>query len=197
MLKLNKRSNKLIIVVHEIYGINQHMVELCEILSDQNFDVICPNLLEQEIPYNYSQEVSAYHNFMDNVGFAKALHKVKNILLNIQDEYSKLFIIGFSVGATVAWLCSEEECVDGIVGYYGSRIRDYVNIYPKCPVLLFFPKVENSFNVDELVSSLDKSNIDVHICRGEHGFSDPYSSKYNEEIAQNTYRESLKFFQNN
>jgi dienelactone hydrolase len=197
VLKINKKSDKLIIIVHEIYGINQHMVELCELLSEQNFDVLCPNLLEQEIPFDYSQEVKAYHNFMDNVGFTNGLHKVKNILLDIQDEYSKIFIIGFSVGATVAWLCSEEECVDGIVGYYGSRIRDYVNIYPKCPVLLFFPKVEKSFNVDELVSTLDKPNIDVHICRGEHGFSNPYSSKYNEELAQNTFRETLSFFKNN
>ncbi|WP_332635081.1 dienelactone hydrolase family protein, partial [Halalkalibacter flavus] len=150
MLKINKKSDKLIIVVHEIYGINQHMVDLCELLTEQNFDVICPNLLEQEIPFDYSQEVKAYHNFMDNVGFANGLHKVKNILLDFKDRYSKIFIIGFSVGATVAWLCSEEECVDGIVGYYGSRIRDCVNIYPKCPVVLFFPKVEKSFNVDEL-----------------------------------------------
>lgn len=197
MVKINKKSDKLIIVVHEIYGINQHMVDLCELLSEQNFDVICPNLLEQEIPFDYFQEVNAYHNFMDNVGFKNGLHKVKNILLDIQDEYSKVFIIGFSVGATIAWLCSEEECVDGIVGYYGSRIRDYVNIYPKCPVLLFFPKVEKSFNVDELVSTLDKLNIDVHICSGEHGFSDPYSFRYNEEVAQNTYRETLHFFKSN
>ncbi|MFJ8235528.1 hypothetical protein ACIQ34_07240 [Ureibacillus sp. NPDC094379] len=47
---------------------------------------------------------------MDNVGITSGLHKVKNILLDIQDEYSKIFIIGFSVGATVAWLCSEEVC---------------------------------------------------------------------------------------
>ncbi|KAB2336273.1 dienelactone hydrolase family protein [Cytobacillus depressus] len=197
MLKINKKSDNLIIVVHEIYGINQHMVDLCELLSEQNFDLICPNLFEQEIPFDYSQEEKAYHNFMNNVGFTNGLHKVKNILLAIQDQYSKIFIIGFSVGATVAWLCSEEECVDGIVGYYGSRIRDYVNINPKCPVLLFFPKVEKSFNVDELVSTLDKPNIDVHICSGEHGFSDPYSTKYNEELAQTTFRETLHFFKNN
>src|SRR4051794_19897347 len=107
-------------------------------------------LLEQEIPFDYPQEQKAYRVFMDNVGFTSALHKVKNILLDIQDEYSKIFIIGYSVGATVAWLCSEEEYVDGIVGYHGSRIRDYVNKNPKCPVLLFFPKMEKSFNVGEL-----------------------------------------------
>jgi dienelactone hydrolase len=197
VIKIYNKSDKLIIVVHEIYGINQHMKDLCELLSEQNFDVICPNLLEQEIPFNYSQEKEAYRNFMDSVGFANALHKVKNIILNNQDNYSKIFIIGFSVGATVSWLCSEEERVDGIVGYYGSRIRDYLNISPKCSALLFFPKIEKSFNVDELISTLDKKNIDVHICKGQHGFSDPYTPKYNVESAKNTFRETLNFFKTN
>ncbi|EKN66560.1 dienelactone hydrolase [Neobacillus bataviensis LMG 21833] len=197
MLKINKKSDKLIIVIHEIYGINQHMVDLCELLSAQNFDVICPNLLEQEVSFDYSHEVKAYHHFTEHVGFKNGLHKVKNILLNMQETYSKIFIIGFSVGATIAWLCSEEECVDGIVGYYGSRIRDYENIDPKCPVLLFFPNVEKSFQVDKLVSTLDRPNIDVHLCKGEHGFSDPYSSKYNEELAQTTLRETLHFLKSN
>ncbi len=49
-------------------------------------------------------------------------------------------ILGFGAEATVAWLCSEEECVDGIVGYYGSRIRNYAELAPRCPALLFFHK---------------------------------------------------------
>lgn len=196
MLKINKKSDKLIIVVHEIYGINQHMVDVCNLLSEENFDIICPDLLEH-IPFDYSQEEKAYHFFMDNVGFSNGLHKIKNILIDSKDEYLKIFIIGFSIGATVAWLCSDEECVDGIVGYYGSRIRDYVNIHPNCPVLLFFPNEEKSFNVNELVSTIDQPNIDAHICRGEHGFSDPYSSKYNEELAKSTFRETVNFFKNN
>ncbi|WP_313799658.1 dienelactone hydrolase family protein [Cytobacillus sp.] len=196
MLKINKKSDKLIIVVHEIYGINQHMVDVCNLLSEENFDIICPDLFEH-IPFDYSQEEMAYHFFMDNAGFLNGLHKIKNILIDSKDEYSKIFIIGFSIGATVAWLCSEEEGVDGIVGYYGSRIRDYVNIHPNCPVLLFFPNEEKSFNVNELVSTIDQPNIDAHICRGEHGFSDPYSSKYNEELAKSTFRETVNFFKNN
>jgi dienelactone hydrolase len=173
------------------------MTDLCEILSEQNFDVICPNLLEQEIPFDYTQEEEAYRNFIDSVGFTNALHKVKNIILDNQDGYSKIFIIGFSVGATVAWLCSEEEYVDGIVEYYGSRIRDYVNIFPKCPTLLFFPKVEKSFNVEELISTLNRQNLDVHICKGQHGFSDPYSYKYYVTSAQNAFRKTVNFLKTN
>ncbi|CAH0312109.1 Carboxymethylenebutenolidase [Peribacillus sp. Bi96] len=117
MLHIQKGSHTVIIVIHEIYGINQHIQGFCELLSKQNFDVICPHLLAQETPFAYSQEEEAYHYFMKNVGFSGALQKIKNIISDVKDEYQKIFIIGFSLGATVAWLCSEEESVDGIVGY--------------------------------------------------------------------------------
>ncbi|WP_373688756.1 dienelactone hydrolase family protein [Brevibacillus daliensis] len=33
----------------------------------------------------------------------------------------------------------------------------------------------------------------MHIYDSQHGFSDPYSPKYNEESAQNTWNEALNF----
>ncbi|WP_144555986.1 dienelactone hydrolase family protein [Bacillus sp. X1(2014)] len=196
MHQIQKKSDTLIIVIHEIYGINQHMLSFCDLLSKQNFNVICPNLLEREIPFDYTQEEDAYRNFMVNVGFAYALHKIKNILSDVKDEYEKIFIIGFSVGATIAWLCSDQDCVDGIVGYYGSRIRNYMELTPQCPTILFFPQEEQSFNVDELILDLEKMNIEIHKFNGKHGFSDPYSSEYNEKLAQKAFSEMMKFFKN-
>jgi dienelactone hydrolase len=193
MNQINKKSGTVIIVIHEIYGINQHMKSFCELLLKQSFDVICPNFLESETPFDYSQEEDAYRNFMENVRFTHAIHKIKDILSDVKDEYQKIFIIGFSVGATVAWLCSEEECVDGIVGYYGSRIRDYVELTPQCPTMLFFPQEEQSFNVDELILTLDKKNIELHKFNGTHGFSDPYSPKYNVKSAQKAFSELVNF----
>nr|WP_106782876.1 dienelactone hydrolase family protein [Lysinibacillus timonensis] len=194
MYKLSKKSDTLIIVIHEIYGINPHIVGVCEKLATYDVDVICPNLIEREHPFEYTQEETAYRHFMDHVGFKNAFQKVKNIIVEFRYQYTNIFIIGFSVGATVAWLCSEEECVDGVVGYYGSRIRDFVNVTPKCPVLLFFPHVEKSFNVEKLATTLAEANTNVQICEGEHGFSDPYSTKYNEELAQITFQKTLQHF---
>lgn len=197
MIKLiQKKSDTAVIVVHEIYGINQHMKMFCEFLSEQNFDVICPNLLERETPFEYSQEEIAYLHFMENVGFEKALHKIKDVLSHIKNEYKRIFVLGFSAGATVAWLCSEDESVDGVVGFYGSRIRNYVGISPKSPVMLFFPLEETSFNVNELISILDKKHIGIYKFSGQHGFMDPYSSKYHEKSAQKAYNQMVDFFQN-
>ncbi|WP_249596858.1 dienelactone hydrolase family protein [Peribacillus frigoritolerans] len=197
MLDIQKKSDTVIIVIHEIYGLNQHIQGYCELLSSQGFDVICPDLLERGRPFDYSQEDAAYRHFMENVGFMGALYKIKDILSDIKDEYQKIFILGFSAGATVAWMCSEEECVDGIVGYYGSRIRNYAELAPRCPALLFFPLEEPSFNVDELISALESKNAEVHKYMGEHGFSDPYHSKYHAESAQAAMSKMMKFFMMN
>ncbi|CAH0288533.1 dienelactone hydrolase family protein [Peribacillus sp. Bi134] len=194
MLHIQKKSDTVVIVIHEIYGLNQHMHGICESLSNNDFDVICPNLLDRETPFDYSQEAAAYRHFMENVGFTGALYKIKHILSDIKDVYQKIFILGFSAGATVAWLCSEEECVDGIVGYYGSRIRNYADLAPQCPALLFFPLEEPSFNVDELILVLERTNVEVHKFNGKHGFSDPYNSKYHAESAQAAVSKMMKFF---
>ncbi|WCN38659.1 dienelactone hydrolase family protein [Aneurinibacillus uraniidurans] len=196
MFSIQKDSDTAIIVVHEIYGINKHMEFICQSLSEYDFDVLCPNLLERELPFDYSNEENAYSNFMKNVGFTNALVTIKNLLMDIKDEYKKIFVVGFSVGATVAWQCSEEQLVDGIIGYYGSRIRNYMEISPQCPVLLFFPQEEKSFNVDELVLALDNKNkVEVHKLNGKHGFSDPFSLKYNKESAKKSFNQMLVFLQ--
>ena len=192
-MKKSSNSNSLIIVIHEIYGINQHIKSFCELLTKQNFEVICPNLLEREMPFDYSQEEAAYRYFMEHVGFNRAARKIKDLLLDIKDEYETIYIIGFSIGATIAWLCSEEDCVDGIVGYYGSRIRDYLELTPRSPAILFFPQEEQSFNVDELVGTLKKKKIKAYKFTGKHGFSDPYSSRYDAKSEQEAFSKTLEF----
>jgi dienelactone hydrolase len=193
MIQILNKTDSLVVVIHEIYGVNQHMESICKKLSSQGFDVICPNLLEREQPFDYSEEKVAYQNYMENVGFSNAVQKIKDILLTFKNEYQKIYIIGFSVGATVAWLCSEEDYLDGIVGYYGSRIRNYKEVVPLSPTILFFPQEEQSFVVDELISILDKRNIEIHKFNGKHGFSDPYSLNFNAKSAQEALNKMLTF----
>lgn len=191
---MKRQSDTAVIVLHEIYGINQHIRVVCQSLSEHGFDIICPNLLEREIPFKYEQEELAYQNFMNKIDMQTASKKVKDIADEIKDQYKKIFLLGFSVGATIAWLNSENKEINGIVGFYGSRIRDYIDMSPECPAMLFFPEEEYSFHVEELIDQLNKnSSVEIFKMHGLHGFSDPYSSKYNEESAQKAEREMIRF----
>jgi len=176
---MNIINNSVIIVLHEIYGINQHIKMVCEKFSMAGYDIICPNLIDLNQPFNYNLQDEAYQHFINKIGFDLASKQVNQLIVQARKQYKYVFLLGYSIGATIAWLCSSEDNMcDGIIGYYGSRIRDYMNITPKCPVLLIFPSEEKSFEVKELVISLKKWNIDVHILRGKHGFSDPFSKNY-------------------
>ncbi|WP_438319225.1 dienelactone hydrolase family protein [Sporosarcina sp. FA9] len=193
MTTTTKRAKNAVIVIHEIYGVNPHIEHFCESLSKYDFDIICSDLLEMKNPFDYSQEELALQNFMENVGFINSSNKIKSLVSDMKSNYEEVFIIGFSVGATVSWLCSEVKGVQGIVAYYGSRIRNYIEIIPQCPVLLFFPQEEKSFNVDALISTLDNKNVEIHKFNGQHGFADPYSSKYNKESAEKAFHEMVAF----
>ncbi|WP_233129795.1 dienelactone hydrolase family protein [Domibacillus epiphyticus] len=182
-------------VLHEIYGINKHIKDYCQFLRKQGFKVLCPNLLGKEKHYDYSQEEIAYRNFMENINVEIEANKLKDQLKVIRSDYKKIFIIGFSMGATIAWLCAEADFIDGVVAYYGSRIRDSVDVTPNCPVVLFFPQKERSFNVDRLITFLNKKNVESYKFNGEHGFSDPYSAKYNSLADEEARKISLKFLE--
>ena len=194
MIQLQQNSSTLVIVIHEIYGINQHIQDFCEFISKQGMDVICPDLLETGSAFDYSQEEVAYHHFIGNIGFEEPSETIKNILSNYRPQYKRI-IIGFSAGATVAWLCSDDERVDGVIGYYGSRIRNYLEVTPLCPTMLFFPEEESSFQVDEVIAMLGRKHIDIQKYSGKHGFSDPYSSSFHRESANETRARIIGFLE--
>lgn len=193
LINIQTNSDKLMIVVHEIYGINQHMKDVCATLSQWGFNVICPNLLEKETPFDYSSEEDAYQHFMKHIGLLNGANTIKSVLREVKDRYKEIFIVGFSVGATVAWVCSEEEGINGVVCYYGSRIRNHLEIEPICPTMLFFPETEKSFDVDELIASIEKTNPNIHKLKGKHGFTDPYNSNYHVQSTQETFHMTMNF----
>ncbi|MBP2628963.1 MAG: DeoR family transcriptional regulator [Firmicutes bacterium] len=196
MIRIQNNSDTIIILVHEIYGINDHIIGECNRLAEGKYDVVCPNLLtNRQAPFSNSEELIAYHYFTQNIGFSLAQQQIEELSLRIRDQYRYCFIVGYSIGATIAWLCSQRKDVySGVVGFYGSRIRDYKEIEPKCPVLLFFPRTEENFDVDCLMQDLSvNKNVRVFKADALHGFADPWSSKYCKAVSEKLFAKTIDF----
>lgn len=182
-MELKQSSNQCAILLHEIYGINSHIKYYANTLYQKGFDVYVPDLLQRITPFSYEEDELAYQNFMTNVGFEKAQIAVNVLINKLSKKYSHIRIIGFSVGATIAWLCSNNPLVHKVVGFYGSRIRQYTHLVPNTETILIFGEQEKSFNPIDLKACLSVyANVLINIVEGEHGFADPYSSKYNKDI---------------
>jgi dienelactone hydrolase len=196
-------SDTLIVVLHEIYGINDHITKVCQEFADFGYDVVCPDLLDDKPFFDYEREEAAYRYFMNYIGLESAAKKVTFLLRQEEGRYRRIFLLGYSVGAAVAWLCGVDSSkkdenfhyggslvkCSGIICLYGSRIRDYQDVSLKCPALLIFAKEEKSFDPRELKAQLERmEGAEVHILEGKHGFADPYGPNYNEPSAKEAAR---------
>lgn len=139
-------------------------------------------MLQREC-FSYSEASEAYDYFRHQVGF-EIYKEIEQLIERLKLQYEQVFVIGFSVGATVAWRCCENLKCDGIICCYGSRIRDYLTLQPCCPVLLLFAE-QDSFAVDDVISQLhSKPNVEIHKLNAHHGFFDPYSEHFEAEQAE-------------
>lgn len=199
MLTYLNESKTAVVVLHEIYGINQHIKDICLELSKNDFDVFAPDMLQPEKVFDYTQEDLAYNNFFQYIGFEAAFNQVTLFLRSIRNRYSRILVVGFSVGATVAWLCSQEpDLCNAVIGFYGSRIRDYLDLEAKCPVLLFVPTEEKSFSISDFIDVIKtKENVWVKQLDGLHGFTNPSSPNFNKQSSDQAYEYMLLFMKNN
>ncbi|PFJ18729.1 hypothetical protein COD67_02160 [Bacillus cereus] len=179
-----------LVVVHEIYGVNDHMQHVIDHFTSSHIDVFCPNLLQLQHSFHYNDEEKAYLYFMNHIGFNYGKVQIEELVTSLSHRYTRIGLIGFSVGATIAWLCSNNPKIDFIIGCYGSRIRDYIHMKPTCATLLLFPEKEASFSVSSLMKALQQQNnplLQIKQLNGEHGFLNPYSEKYNEQYTKQVY----------
>lgn len=186
-------SDTAIIVLHEIYGINRHITEVCQRLHATGYDIYCPHFLGVDKPFDYSQQEEAYHYFTSSVGFQVA-DRVTQLVSQIRSIYRKVILVGYSIGATIAWLSAAHAECDGLIGYYGSRIRDYMNLTPTCPTLLLFASQESSFDPAEIVKAFEtRETVTALLLHGSHGFCDPYAGSYHPESADDAKSLTQKF----
>ncbi|TBN97315.1 hypothetical protein EYZ49_16975 [Salmonella enterica subsp. salamae serovar 13,22:z:-] len=192
MLMLKDGNDNAIIVLHEIYGVNDHIKKMCDIYHGAGFDIFCPDLLMRDTYFLYEQHEQAYNYFMNNCGFnTTAVEKLAN---ELKGKYKKVIIIGFSVGATLAWLCSESSQCDGVVSFYGSRIRDYTDVIPRCPTLVIQAKYETAYDPSHLQQKLaNKPMMSFYIFNGHHGFCDRFSASFNKEESEKAIALSFDF----
>jgi dienelactone hydrolase len=185
-----------IVILHEIYGVNSFIQSMKKDLQDTFLlQVYTPSFLARKEGYDYSQESIAYSSFMNEIGFEAATHQVESFLKSLEEEYDQFLLWGYSIGATVGWRVSHQNSkIKGLVGFYGSRIRDYLNEIPTCSTLLIYPEQEKSFDVLQMKKQLaNEHQVVFQIVPATHGFADSFCSTYQEQEARKAKERGIVF----
>jgi dienelactone hydrolase len=127
-----------ILIATDVFGITPAVQSLVRQLS-VNALIVSPF---QDTERQFRSEQDAYQAFIAEGGVARYTEKLDTIL---QQQTGLTHAIGFSAGASALWISSQHEFVrslQNMVLFYGSRIRDYREVLPVCPVRLIFAEQE-------------------------------------------------------
>lgn len=198
LLKTKKATNKFLFVVHEWYGLNDHIKEEAEhyfaALTDVN--VMALDLYDGQIADNQDDAAK----FMQAVKQERAEAIIKGAIADAGAKAS-IATIGWCFGG--GWslrssiLAGDQGA--GCVMYYGMPVEKADELLPlKAEVLGLFarqdgwitPDVANHF---EALCKATGKTVSIHQYDAKHAFANPSSPRYNEAAAQEANAKAMAF----
>ena len=133
-----------IVVVQEIFGVNRHIRSVVDDYAAQGFWAIAPALFDRvqkdlELSYE-AADAARGMQVAKQIGIDTALMDVAAAIAHAVQAsgHTKVGVLGYCFGGTLAWLSATRLNCAATVCYYGGRIADYAGEAPRCPLMLHF-----------------------------------------------------------
>lgn len=188
-----------LVVVQEIFGVNQHIRSVADGYARDGFLAVAPALFdryERGVDLGYEgAHVQKAMSFFPKLDIDAAVRDTAAALEYAKRETGeKCGVIGYCFGGTLAWLAATRLNPDAAVGYYGGRIAMFANEQPHCPVMLHFGTKDQHIPKEE-VDKIAAAHPDVEIYWYDagHGFNCDARSSYDPGSAKLARSRSLEF----
>ncbi|HYD31818.1 MAG TPA: dienelactone hydrolase family protein [Azospirillaceae bacterium] len=197
-----------LIVIQEIFGVNQVMRDLCDGFAAQGYLALCPDLFWRQQPGvqltdKSEEEWTRARQLMAGFNEARGildLHAALVWLSQHQDCTGKVGVIGYCLGGRLAYLMATRSRPDCSVSYYGvgldNRLSEAAAITK--PLLLHiagqdrFVPPEAQTHIREVLSRV--SQVTIHTYPDcDHAFARPGGQHYDAAAAELANRRTAEF----
>lgn len=195
----DKKSTRALVVVQEIFGVNNHMRLVSDRLAGFGYQVIAPAIFDRA---ERGVELGYDEPGMKQGLALRARIDEASVMLDIEASASKLSprptgIIGYCWGGTIAWWgATNSKSFRAAVGWYGGGIVQSKNQAINCPTQLHFGADDKSISTED-IEAIEKAqpNVPVFIYPGAgHGFGCEDRASFNPRANEIAEHRSLAFF---
>jgi carboxymethylenebutenolidase len=197
------RSKGGIVVVQEIFGVNEHMRSVCDFYASKGYTAIAPAVydrVQRGYDANYSpEEIPKGAAIAGKLSPAQTLMDIKTAADAALPEYrgANVGIVGYCFGGTMAAAAAihHADTFTSAVAYYGGGIGDLLGEQPKIPLLCHFGK-KDAYIPNKIVKKIRSAwtTAIVHAYPADHGFNRDGSATYHQAAARKAAKRSLDFF---
>ncbi|MCH7904389.1 MAG: dienelactone hydrolase family protein [Armatimonadetes bacterium] len=192
-----------IIMVHEWWGLNDHIKETAEKLSaETGYGVLAIDLYRGKVATDGGEANQYMNGVKEDQAQAVVAGAVKAVKHGELYEASAVGTVGYCFGG--GWshktAIAGGEDVDACVVYYGmpdTRASSLKRL--QAPVLMIWPTKDAWINASVVASfkSAMKAagkQLTVESYDADHAFANPSSARYNEEAASDAWRKTIAFY---
>jgi carboxymethylenebutenolidase len=192
-------GNTAVILIHEWWGINQHIRDLASRYADEGYNCVAPDLYRGRVAAD-AEEASA---LMHGLAIEDGMETIRKAIDSARDTFGfdQFVITGYCMGGTFALraACEIPE-LKAAAPFYGDIPEEGVLKNLKVPTLFIAGKRDawiNQEKVNGLKQVAAKYNLPVETVSydADHAFfNDTRPEVYNAEAANDAWRRVLEFF---
>jgi len=201
-----------VLLLQEIFGINDNMRGLANDLATQGYVVLVPDMfwrIERRFERKDESGMGDAFAIVQQLDLERAAEDIASThahLLQMEECTGKVGALGFCLGGTLAFMAAGRSQVDGAgidaaVSYYGSGNNDLLGLLASvdCP-MLFHYGTEDPFIPEDKIVEVEQAvghrpDIAVHRYAAGHAFSNwDAPSMYQAAAAGEAWARTLAFF---
>lgn len=214
-LPASKKKPPIILVVEEIFGVHEHIQDICRRLAKEGYFAIAPELFaRQGDPKKLTDPKEIVDTIVSKTPDAQVMADLDAAIAfgaNADADATKVGITGFCWGGRIAWLyAAQQPKVKAGVAWYGrldGQRNDLQPKYPidvakelKAPVLGLYGGKDDGIPPDQVLrmqAALKTAGgtSEIHVYpNAPHAFYADYRPSYREQDAQDGWKRALAWF---
>jgi len=162
-----------VVVIQEIFGVNQSLRETCAQVADLHFIAVAPDLFwRQEPNVDISDKTKAEWEkafaLMNGFDQAKGIEDLKatvEVARTLPDSNGRVATMGYCLGGRLAFMMAEQSDADANVSYYGVGLDELLGDLGKVtrPLIVHIADKDEFFPAEGRVKVVEAAKANPHV----------------------------------
>ena len=192
-----------LVLVQEIFGVTEHIRDMCAEYAADGYEVISPALFERieaglELGYTGADWERAVSIARDEQPIERSLADTEACIDWMAAQGGPTFILGYCYGGSIAWrMAQTSDRLDAASCYYGGLIGSrWADAAPRCATITHFGRYDNLVDFAPVEKLIEKAHPTAQhfVYEAGHGFNSDRRKDYHPESAELARARTLMLF---
>ncbi|MDT9012004.1 MAG: hypothetical protein RL671_1702 [Pseudomonadota bacterium] len=192
-----------LVLVQEIFGVTDHIRELCDEYARDGYDVLSPGLFDRQEPgcalgYTGTDWDRAVQIARTEHDWDQGLKDTQVCIDWLADRGGPVFIVGYCFGGSVAWRMAQiSPNLTAASSYYGGYVATrFADEAPQCATICHFGRYDPLVDFAPVEKLIEKQHptAQIFVYEAGHGFNSDRRKDWHPESADLAKQRTLMLF---